>query len=40
MVAMPSAWLERLPPHYLIKRLPTRLLDSLIAIRGNGPDTC
>lgn len=34
------AWLERLPPHYLINRLPMRLLDSLIAIRSNDPDTC
>lgn len=34
------AWLERLPPHHLINRLPLRLLDSLIAIRTNGPDTC
>jgi hypothetical protein len=34
------AWLERLPPGYLITRLPMRLLDSLIAIRTNGPDTC
>jgi hypothetical protein len=34
------AWLERLPPRYLINRLPMRLLDSLIAIRVNGPDTC
>lgn len=34
------AWLERLPPGYLINRLPMRLLDSLVAIRTNGPDTC
>jgi hypothetical protein len=34
------AWLQRLPPHYLINRLPTRLLDSLVAIRVDGPDTC
>ena len=34
------AWLERLPPRYLINRLPMRLLDSLIAIRTTGPDTC
>lgn len=33
-------WLRLLPPHYLINRLPTRYLDSLIAIRTNGPDTC
>jgi hypothetical protein len=33
-------WLERLPPHYLIARLPLRLLDSLVAIRVDGPDTC
>lgn len=33
-------WLTRLPPHYAINRLPTRLLDSLIAIRTNTPDTC
>lgn len=33
-------WLRLLPPRYLIDRLPMRLLDSLIAIRTNGPDTC
>ncbi|MFI7675577.1 hypothetical protein [Actinophytocola sp. NPDC049390] len=33
-------WLELLPPHHLIDRLPTRHLDSLIAIRTDDADTC
>lgn len=33
-------WLELLPRHYPIEVLPMRLLDSLIAIRVDGPDTC
>lgn len=33
-------WLELLPPRYPVRVLPMRLLDSLIAIRADGPDTC
>lgn len=33
-------WLTLLPPHYPVPVQPMRLLDSLIAIRSNGPDTC
>ncbi len=33
-------WLEVLPPHHLIDKLPTRHLDSMIVIRDKGPDTC
>ncbi len=38
--AEPAARLRSLPPRHPIAKMPTRMLDSLIAIRGDRPDTC